>query len=67
MRYYTFRGDGLALGSVIVVRAENLSDARAAAGALMMEWNLDPESLRPISDAAETGGTQIVSAWNGDY
>ena len=69
MTYYTFHGRGLALGSVIVVRASNPLEAGELAAEWMRDNKLDPASLEcdNIAITEHNPPPQVVYAWNGDY
>ena len=64
--YYTYEGDGLALGSVIVVAAEEEEIARPLAEAWAEGHGIASGSLR-LDGVARMPQPLVVYAWNGDY
>ena len=68
MKIYEFSGKGLALSSLVVVRAESLEEATRTAKQWAEKNCVPPESLEfrgPEED--ETGLPQVIYGWNGDY
>ncbi len=62
---YTFEGEGLALGAVVVVREYNIADAIKEAEVWAKRNSVDPESLYLVS--VVEGDIGVAYGWNGDY
>jgi hypothetical protein len=66
MNIYEFRGEGLALGSVVAVIAKTLVDATVVAESWAAENGVKPESLR-YAGAKLVTVPMVAFGWNGDY
>jgi len=63
--YYTYRGEGRAMGSVVVVAAEDEEIARRFAEAWAEEHGIAPGSLR-MARVVRTTQPVVVFGWDGD-
>lgn len=66
-KLYTLRGEGLALSSVVVVRAESPEEAKTLAREWAAVWCVEPRSLEIVTASDDSPGSKILYAWNGDY
>ena len=66
MKFYKFHGDGLALGSVVVVMAKRVDQATRIAKKWASENGVDPETLE-LTNQEIVELPSVVYGWNGDY
>jgi len=66
MKFYHFRGDGLALGSTIVVMARRIDTAVRLAMQWASDHGVSPETVEFEKKEAAVC-PMVVYGWNGDY
>jgi hypothetical protein len=67
MNIYLFTGNGVSLGSELVVLADDTDTALILAKAWMIDHQLDPDSLHLQTENPFEDRPQIIHANDGDY
>lgn len=70
MNIYEYNGDGMALGTVIIILANNEEEARKLGEEKMYQMALRPfdiDRVRLVKENIEPHNPSVIWAWNGDY